>query len=172
MSSPTTTAIEEGETSAPAPTAESTEAPINMETSVTSESTAASETSGAAATQTAPGEEDQKEDDEDGDEAAAAGGGLSQGAAVGIGVGVAVCVVAVAVVAVVLLLRNRKRKQQLASQANQARNNFPRPMPDSGRSYASVDHGPLPEKRGGESIELTSHRYEDMVPRATPRTMV
>ncbi|KFH46821.1 hypothetical protein ACRE_023300 [Hapsidospora chrysogenum ATCC 11550] len=181
----TTTAAAEEETSAPATTtAEPTEAAettteassttpeptTSAESSDAAESTtaSASETSETAAGETAPADETE---DDDG-EAAAAGGGLSQGAAVGIGVGVAVCVVAIAVVAIALLLRNRKRKQQAGDDSSHIRHNISRPMGDVGLPVASISRGSYGEKRSGDSIELTSHRYEDMVPRTIPRTMV
>lgn len=85
----------------------------------------------------------------------------------GIGVGVTVVVIAVAAIAIAILLRKRKQKQQRGPQNH----GISRPMPDIGRGYGSGDHGYYMEKRG-ESIEMTSNRYEDMVPRQVPRTMV
>lgn len=102
---------------------------------------------------------------------------MSQGAAVGIGVGVAVVVVAIAVVAIVLLMKKRKnnKQQQGRGGGNFGHDNISRPIQDPhagiGRAYGGSDD--FGEKRG-ESIEMTmtGHRYEDMVPRQTPRTMV
>jgi hypothetical protein len=93
---------------------------------------------------------------------------LSQGAAVGIGVGVAVVFIAVAAVVITLLLKNRRRKQKTTRDRNI---DISRPMASPGRGMGSIDHESF-EKRGIDSIEMVSNRYEDMLPRQTPRTMV
>ncbi|RDA87484.1 hypothetical protein CP532_1649 [Ophiocordyceps camponoti-leonardi (nom. inval.)] len=91
--------------------------------------------------------------------------GSSQTSATGIGIGVGVgaAVVAIAGIVICLLLRSRKQKPRQSMEIS-------KPLPGSGRAYAGREHGSF-EKHGND-IEMTSHRYEDMVPRQQPRTMV
>lgn len=163
---PTETSIEPEITSEPTPVSEVTESTATSETSTSETATGASASETATADEN-EGEEEEEEDDNDGE---AAAGGLSQGAAVGIGVGVAVCVVAVAVVAIILFMRYRRSNQKTAP----SHDDISRPMPGAAaRSSPSFDQGSIGEKRvTGDSIELTTNRYEDMVPRTVPRTMV
>jgi hypothetical protein len=44
-------------------------------------------------------------------------------------------------------------------------------MPAGGANYNSADQGSIVEKNGFD-LEMMSHRYEDMLPRQKPRTMV
>ncbi|RCI08785.1 hypothetical protein L249_4785 [Ophiocordyceps polyrhachis-furcata BCC 54312] len=89
-------------------------------------------------------------------------GGSSQASVIGIGVGVGAAVVALAGVVICLLLRSRKQKPRQSMEIS-------KPLPGSGRAYAGRERGSF-EKHGND-IEMTSHRYEDMVPRQQPRTM-
>ncbi|CAH0004701.1 unnamed protein product [Clonostachys byssicola] len=129
--------------------------------------TSASSTSAtAAATSTSAGKDSSQKDDDT--EAAGAAGGLSKGAAVGIGVGVGVAVIAIVVVVIALLLRRKRQNQAPAKRPM----DISRPIQKDSRPYASQDQGSYMEKRGGESFEMQANRYEDMLPRQTPRTMV
>ncbi|PNY29569.1 Uncharacterized protein TCAP_00514 [Tolypocladium capitatum] len=100
--------------------------------------------------------------------AAAAGGasgnGLSQAAVIGIGVGIGVAVIAITGIVIGLLLRNRSRTPPRQSME------ISKPLPGSGRGYLPRDHGSF--EKYGDDIEMTSNRYEDMVPRTLPRTML
>ncbi|RDA94889.1 hypothetical protein CP533_4301 [Ophiocordyceps camponoti-saundersi (nom. inval.)] len=96
-------------------------------------------------------------------EASGSTGGSSQASVIGIGVGVGAAVVAIAGVVICLMLRSRKEKPRQSMEIS-------KPLPGSGRAYAGRERGSF-EKHGND-IEMTSHRYEDMVPRQQPRTMV
>ncbi|KAJ3498288.1 hypothetical protein NLG97_g1243 [Lecanicillium saksenae] len=95
--------------------------------------------------------------------------GISSGAAAGIGIGVAIVVVAVAVIAFCLL---RKRKGPAAPRHSME---ISKPLPGSGRTYPARedrDRDRDSYDKYGNDIEMTSNRYEDMVPSQQPRTMV
>lgn len=72
-----------------------------------------------------------------------------------------------------MLLKGRKRKPS----RNGDNMDISKPLPGSGRMYPNRednyrharDHS---VEKFGNDIEMTSHRYEDMVPRTQPRTMV
>lgn len=170
--SSTTAAPEETASPEPAPTeapAETTPGATPTPITPILTPTLSSSTSEAAATSTGTDTDDSEDDDDDDEGAAAGGGGLSSGAAVGIGVGVAVVVVAIAVVGVVLWLRNRKQGPNAQSV------DIAGPMPGAGATggrYGSADNAAYEKRPTGDSIELTTNRYEDMVPRAVPRNMV
>ncbi|PFH62976.1 hypothetical protein XA68_10727 [Ophiocordyceps unilateralis] len=89
--------------------------------------------------------------------------GPSQASVIGIGVGVGAAVVALAGLVICLMLRGRKQKPRQSMEIS-------KPLPGSGRAYAGRERNSF-EKHGND-IEMTSHRYEDMVPRQQPRTMV
>ncbi|KJZ72477.1 hypothetical protein HIM_08146 [Hirsutella minnesotensis 3608] len=91
------------------------------------------------------------------------GASLSQGSVVGIGIGVGAGVIALAGIVICLLLRSRKRMGRQSMEIS-------KPLPGSGRTYATPDHGVY--EKYGPDIEMTSNRYEDMVPRTQPRTLV
>ncbi|KAM4065952.1 CFEM domain-containing protein [Hirsutella rhossiliensis] len=88
---------------------------------------------------------------------------LSQASVVGIGVGVGAAVIAIAGIVLCLLLRSRKRTPRPSMDIS-------KPLPGSGRAYAGRDHNSF--EKYGNDIEMTTNRYEDMVPRQQPRTMV
>ncbi|KAF4595287.1 Extracellular membrane protein, CFEM domain protein [Ophiocordyceps camponoti-floridani] len=90
-------------------------------------------------------------------------GSSSQGTVIGIGIGVGAAVIALAGVVICFLLRGRKQKPRHSIEIS-------KPLPGSGRAYAGRERNSF-EKQGND-IEMTSHRYEDMVPRQQPRTMV
>lgn len=88
-------------------------------------------------------------------------GNLALGTKIGIGVAVGVAA-AVIMAALIAFLRNRSaKKQQLAAREKDMQ--ISSPMPGSGRSFASI------EGSGKKNLELTSTRYENMVPRTQPR---
>ncbi|KAF4808133.1 GPI-anchored CFEM domain protein [Colletotrichum siamense] len=85
--------------------------------------------------------------------------GLSVPAKIGIGVGAGVGVLAIALALYLLVRRpqNRTRSMQISG-----------PMPGSGRDYGIVG---MTGKNYSE-LEMRSRRYEDMVPRQSPRRMI
>ncbi|PHH71547.1 hypothetical protein CDD80_5143 [Ophiocordyceps camponoti-rufipedis] len=89
--------------------------------------------------------------------------GSPQGTVIGIGIGVGAAVIALAGVVICFLLRGRKQSPRHSIEIS-------KPLPGSGRAYAGRERNSF-EKQGND-IEMTSHRYEDMVPRQQPRTMV
>ncbi|KAK5990960.1 hypothetical protein PT974_09235 [Cladobotryum mycophilum] len=92
-----------------------------------------------------------------------ANSGLSQAAVIGIGVGIGAAVIAIAFVAIFLVLRNRKRAPRQSIDISKS-------FPGSGRTHPNPDQGPF--EKYASDIEMVSNRYEDMVPRAQPRTLV
>ncbi|KAM3504503.1 hypothetical protein MY10362_003509 [Beauveria mimosiformis] len=95
--------------------------------------------------------------------------GITSGAAAGIGIGVAIVVVAVAVIAFCLL---RNRKKQAAPRHSIE---ISKPLPGSGPTYPTRDDRERDRDsydKFGHDIEMTSHRYEDMIPSQQPRNMV
>ncbi|KGQ02970.1 hypothetical protein BBAD15_g11807 [Beauveria bassiana D1-5] len=95
--------------------------------------------------------------------------GITSGAAAGIGIGVAIVVVAVAVIAFCLL---RNRKKQAAPRHSIE---ISKPLPGSGPTYPTRDERDRDRDsydKYGHDIEMTSHRYEDMISSQQPRNMV
>lgn len=84
---------------------------------------------------------------------------------IGIGVGIGVAVIGIAGIGIGLLLRNRRRKPRQSMEIS-------KPLPGSGRMYPPRDRDHSSFEKYGNDIEMTSNRYEDMVPRTQPRTMV
>ncbi|KND88905.1 hypothetical protein TOPH_06392 [Tolypocladium ophioglossoides CBS 100239] len=132
-------------------TAESTSTTSASKTSATPSATSGIPASATSSTAAAGGD--------------SSGTGLSQAAVIGIGVGIGGAVIAIAGIVIGLLLRNRKRKPRQSIEIS-------KPLPGSGRTYPprDRDHGSF--EKYGNDIEMTSNRYEDMVPRTQPRTMV
>lgn len=91
---------------------------------------------------------------------------MSYASTVGIGVGVAAAVVAAGIVGFILL-KNRKRKP-----APRQSMDISKPLPGSGRTYPERERVRDSFEKYAADIEMTSNRYEDMVPRTQPRTMV
>ncbi|GKT60835.1 hypothetical protein ColTof4_00952 [Colletotrichum tofieldiae] len=87
--------------------------------------------------------------------------GLSMPAKIGIGVGAGVGVLAIALALWLLIRRprNQSRSMQISG-----------PMPGSGRDYTGGIIG-IKEKNHSE-LEMRSRRYEDMVPRQSPRRLI
>ncbi|GKT51375.1 GPI-anchored CFEM domain protein ARB_01545 [Colletotrichum spaethianum] len=87
--------------------------------------------------------------------------GLSMPAKIGIGVGAGVGVLAIALALWLLIRRpkNQSRSLQISG-----------PMPGSGRDYTGGILG-MKEKNHSE-LEMRSRRYEDMVPRQSPRRLI
>ncbi|KAG5925921.1 hypothetical protein E4U53_003200 [Claviceps sorghi] len=110
--------------------------------------------------------------------AAAAAGppstGLSPAAIAGIGIGVGAAVLAIAAFIVCALMKGRKENK--GHHADKM--DISKPMPGSGRTYTTREdqyrpgRDPSLEKYGRGDIEMTANRYEDMVPRTQPRTLV
>jgi hypothetical protein len=96
--------------------------------------------------------------------------GLSQGAKIGIGVGVAAGGIALIALAAFFIITRRHRRKEVAP-GRESRLQISDPLPGSGRTYAGDHQQPHPGGAMSE-LEIKSKRYEDMVPRQTPRTMV
>ncbi|OAA35053.1 CFEM domain protein [Metarhizium rileyi] len=98
--------------------------------------------------------------------------GLSQAAIAGIGVGIGAAVIAVAGIVVCMLLKARRHNPR----RNGNKADISKPFHGPGRMYTreasfrrARDHS---MEKYGNDLEMTSHRYEDMVPRTQPRTLV
>ncbi|KAH7324483.1 hypothetical protein B0I35DRAFT_162668 [Stachybotrys elegans] len=144
------------------------EAPSSTESSAAAASTepTASGTSSAAAptntsSSSADGDSDSSEegDDDQDDE----DNGLPQAAIIGIGVGIGAAVLGALAVAFFLW-----RRRGAARHKNRPVFEISKPLPGAGRAYTTPDHASF-EKYG--DIEMTT-RYEEMVPRTQPRTML
>ncbi|KAI8669018.1 hypothetical protein NCS57_00715200 [Fusarium keratoplasticum] len=178
---PTSSAVPEETTSsaaesAPASTSAEAESTTTEAASATDSASASASTSASAsATDKASttegaagaGATSDSSDEDDKDEESSGSGGLSKSAQIGIGVGVTAGVLVLLGIALCFLWRRRNQ-----------RNNLPRgntaishPMPAGGANYNSADQGSIVEKNGYD-LEMMSHRYEDMLPRQKPRTMV
>ncbi|KAG6014449.1 hypothetical protein E4U54_005291 [Claviceps lovelessii] len=99
--------------------------------------------------------------------------GLSQAAIAGIGTGIGAAVLAIIGFIICALMKGRKK--------NTGRDTdkiaISKPMPGSGRTYPSREDQyragrDASLEKFGPDIEMTANRYEDMVPRTQPRTMV
>ncbi|KFA74492.1 hypothetical protein S40288_08508 [Stachybotrys chartarum IBT 40288] len=161
-------AQEVSSTEAPAITSAppSSSAAISVETSATPATTSTSPSSTVLPTDENDDEDrnsgnqdnaNENDDQDNGDDS-----GLPQAAVIGIAVGVGA--VAVAGLLVAFLCWRRRR----TSHPRRTNIEISNPMPSGGRSYGSPDHESF-EKYG--DIEMTT-RYEDMLPRTQPRTMV
>ena len=124
----------------------------SSQTSSGDESSVGQTTASAPAT----GEDDDGEDDS----SAAA---LATPAIIGIGVGAGVAVIGSAL-AICLLCRRRRQDSRARSLQ------ISEPMPGSGRDY-SGRAGSISDKNLTE-LEQKSKRYEDMIPRQSPRSMI
>jgi hypothetical protein len=158
---PATTSAEPAEETATTTEAPATEtsAPSTETTAETSETTASES---AAATGSSDSDEDKNEKDDDSEEVGA--GGLSTGAKAGIAIGV--IAVVIAILGLVLCLLGRRKNQ--AKPTKRAPLQISHPVSNTGPAYRGSDDDTY-EKYG--DIEMTT-RYEDMVPRTQPRTMV
>lgn len=156
---------------APVSTSQATETTSG---SATAETTGASSTSSPSSSKTSDSVASATSSSADGG-ATDGSAGLSQAAIVGIGVGVGAAVIAVAGIVICLLLRNRRRNRDAGHME------ISKPLPGSGRYNNSSRHATHSDnysrrdnsiEKFGADIEMTSQRYEDMVPRTQPRTMV
>lgn len=156
----TTTEPAQAETTA-APESTSVVAETESSTTLstrTSSASSAGETTGANGDKEDEDKEDDKNDEED-------EGGLSQTAIIGIGVGAGAA--GLAAVGLLVWLCLRKRNKQDARPFIE----ISKPMPASGAGDYTGRRDPFAEKRG-DVIEMQSNRYEDMLPRQEPRTVV
>ncbi|EFY93003.1 hypothetical protein MAC_00786 [Metarhizium acridum CQMa 102] len=99
--------------------------------------------------------------------------GLSQAAIAGIGVGIGAAVIAIAGIVICMLLKARRRKPGRHGHNK----DISKPLPGPDRMYAQRDTNFRRDRdhsmeKFGNDLEMTSHRYEDMVPRTQPRTLV
>ncbi|KAM5352170.1 hypothetical protein ACJ41O_004893 [Fusarium nematophilum] len=168
-----TTSSQVAETTAAPPTSVTTAAESTSVAESASAAETASATEESSATSVAAGGADATSSSSAGEDESDKGeessrSGLSKGAQIGIGIGVAAGVLALIGIALCFFLRRRRNQQHNLPRGNVA---ISQPMPGGGRTYASGDHGSIGEKHGYD-IEMMSHRYEDMVPRTKPRTMV
>ncbi|KAK0386703.1 hypothetical protein NLU13_6537 [Sarocladium strictum] len=134
---------------------ETTSAAAETETSSTF-STKTTAASNAGETAGADDETDAKEKDN---------GGLSKSAIIGIGVGVGAA--GLAAIGLILWLCMRKRSKKDSRPFVE----ISKPMPASGVGDYVGRRDPFTEKRG-DVMEMQSNRYEDMLPRQVPRTVV
>lgn len=133
-----------------------TESSTTLSTSRTTGAANAGETAGADEEE----EEDKDEDKDDDDE-----GGLSQTTIIGIAVGAGAA--GLAAIGFLIWLCLRRRNKQDARPFIE----ISKPMPASGAGDYTGRRDPFAEKRG-DVIEMQSNRYEDMLPRQEPRTVV
>ncbi|KHN96157.1 Extracellular membrane protein, CFEM domain protein [Metarhizium album ARSEF 1941] len=99
--------------------------------------------------------------------------GLPQAAIAGICVGVGTANIAIAGIVICMLLKSRRRRP--SPSGNHRAISKPSLGPD--RMYPQHDmgfrrDGDRSMEKYGNDLEMTSHRYEDMVPRTQPRTLV
>lgn len=127
----------------------------------TSSKTSSSTTTSASASSTAEASASNASDD----------AGLSVGAKAGIGIGAA----AGAVLFILLAMCLKRRRNDARTKSLQISD----PMPGSGRAYAGDGYSSLPSLRPVvpprqpmNELDMNSRRYEDMLPRHTPRRMV
>ncbi|KAJ2982761.1 hypothetical protein NQ176_g1178 [Zarea fungicola] len=160
-STSTTSTSTTASTSSPPPSSTSS---TSTSTSTTSSSTTAASSSSAG---TSPSSTSPTAGETSPVSSPAPASGISSGAAAGIGIGVAVVVIAVGAIAFCLL---KKRKAQAGPRQSL---DISKPLPGSGRTYPARDHRDRDSfDKYGNDIEMTSNRYEDMVPSQQPRTMV
>jgi len=92
---------------------------------------------------------------------------MSNGVKIGVGIGAAAGGIAlIALVACILITRRHKNKSDPNGGFQ-----ISEPLPGSGRSYAN-DHHHKQYRASKTELESNARRYEDMVPRQKPRTMV
>jgi hypothetical protein len=136
-----------------------TETPLTLAYQTAASSSSTTSSAAPSGTPAAGADQDGKKDD-------SSSSGLSQAAVIGIAVGVSVVGIAAIAVAICLCLKRRKRKQPTFIEISK-----PIPLPER-RSFGG-GRDLYPEKRRrNDDIEMTTNRYEDMVPRTEPRTMV
>jgi hypothetical protein len=177
-----TTAAEPEEQPQPTPVPESTEElaqdtstePVQPETTAAPETTSAvaetessttfstKTTAASNAGETAGANDDEDKEDKNDDENE---GGLSQTAIIGIGVGAGAAALAGIGLLVWLCLRKRNK------QDSRPFIEISKPMPAHGAGDYTGRRDPFAEKRG-DVIEMQTNRYEDMLPRQEPRTVV
>ncbi|KAL8388259.1 hypothetical protein RB595_009353 [Gaeumannomyces hyphopodioides] len=122
--------------------------------SASSSSASSSATSGAAA-----GDASQSKSDS-----------LSSATVAGIAIGSSAIGIALIGVLVCVFLHKRNNRRA-AAEGNDIHLNISQPMPGSGRTYAGDHHNEKYEANSSLD-DFKSRRYEDMLPRQTPRTMV
>ncbi|KAL8414532.1 hypothetical protein RB594_005678 [Gaeumannomyces avenae] len=126
--------------------------------SASSSSTSSSPTSGAAA---GAGGSDANQSKSDSLSSATVAGIAIGSSAIGIAlIGVLVCV-----------FLHKRNNRRAAAEGNDIHLNISQPMPGSGRTYAGDHHNEKYEANSSLD-DFKSRRYEDMLPRQTPRTMV
>ncbi|KEZ40602.1 hypothetical protein SAPIO_CDS8517 [Scedosporium apiospermum] len=181
---PAPTSTVERPTPEQAPQSSATEASSSETTSAPTETTSATApaaTTSSATTSSAAGaggsepsnddsdndEKDKKEEEDNSSNGGASG--LSLAAKAGIGVSVGVVGLSVILLAVLLLLRRRRAKN--GRRLNSSGYSISGPMPGSGRDYAD-SHSDFGKEHNGSELEMTSRRYEDMLPRAQPASVI
>ena len=93
---------------------------------------------------------------------------MSNGVKIGVGIGAAAGGIAlIAIVAFILITRRHKNKAEQTG-----RFQISEPLPGSGRSYANDHHHKQYQSASKSELESNARRYEDMIPRQKPRTMV
>lgn len=102
------------------------------------------------------GEPDKEKEDE----------GLSKAAIIGIGVGAGAAALGLAGLLIFLCCRRKRAKKDIRPFIE-----ISKPMPADGAGSYTGRRDPFAEKRG-DVMEMQSNRYEDMLPRTEPRTVV
>ncbi|KLU83725.1 hypothetical protein MAPG_02776 [Magnaporthiopsis poae ATCC 64411] len=167
-----TTSAQTSTPSAPAP------APTTSETRTSSVAASATSTSSShSSTGSASSSASSSSASSSATSAAAAGGAsdskhdsLSGATVAGIAIGSSAIGIALIGVLVCVFLHKRNKRRP-AADGNDYGLNISQPMPGSGRSYAG-DHHNEKYEMSSSLDDFKSRRYEDMLPRQTPRTMV
>ena len=92
---------------------------------------------------------------------------MSVGAKAGIGAGVGVAVILAVSAGFFVLSRSRGR-----GNSRRGAHKLPDRYPGSGRESANEQEAPGFVEKNNVELEMTARRYEDMVPRQSPRQMV
>ncbi|CCE31747.1 uncharacterized protein CPUR_05602 [Claviceps purpurea 20.1] len=176
--SPAETTTSTSPTSTPTPTStpSSTSSQVESTTSVPPEASSSVSVVTTASQSSAPSSTTEAVPAATSSAAAAAASpstGLSHAAVAGIGVGIGAAVLGLAGVVICALMKGRNKKPG----RNADRVAISKPMPAAGRSYPNREDQYRGGRDGsfekyGPDIEMTANRYEDMVPRTQPRTMV
>lgn len=169
-------AAQTAQTSSALPAASSTSAAAAASSSLTTASSAAAESTGSPTASDSSSTASDAAASATSSAVAAAGSnsnGLSQAAIAGIGIGIGAAVIAIAGIVIFMLLKGRKSK------AGRHPDNMEisKPLPGSGRMYPNRENNHRGGRDGslekyGHDIEMMTNRYEDMVPRTQPRTLV
>ncbi|KAI6359781.1 hypothetical protein MCOR25_006953 [Pyricularia grisea] len=151
---PTTTAASTTPSSTAAPAVTTTSSSSTSSSTITSSTTSTSATSSATA---APAASEKSAE------------GLSSTARIGIAAGGAVAALGLIGVLVCVFLHRRNQRRD---NDQTRRLKISEPMPGAGRTYAGDHFHDKYQSNSPSDVDFKSRRYEDMLPRQTPRNMV